>query len=66
MFNDTPLHLAAYNGHLNVVEYLVNQRAEINLKNHDGKTPLILANKNQNKEIAKFLKKNGSEGDCRI
>jgi len=29
----TPLHWAAYNGHLSVVEYLVNQKADINAKN---------------------------------
>ena len=28
----TPLHYAAYNGHLSVVEYLVNQKADINAK----------------------------------
>jgi len=28
----TPLHLAAENGHLSVVEYLVNQIADINEK----------------------------------
>ena len=28
----TPLHYAAQNGHLSVVEYLVNQKAEINVK----------------------------------
>jgi len=31
----TPLHLAANNGHLSVVEYLVNQKADINAKNSD-------------------------------
>jgi len=34
MFNDTPLHLAAQNGHLSVVEYLVKQKAEINAKGY--------------------------------
>jgi len=28
----TPLHLAAENGHLSVVEYLVNHEADINAK----------------------------------
>jgi len=28
----TPLHYAAENGHLSVVEYLVNQKADINAK----------------------------------
>jgi len=31
----TPLHLASQNGHLSVVEYLVNQKADINAKNSD-------------------------------
>jgi len=30
--NDTPLHLAAREGHLSVVEYLINQKADINAK----------------------------------
>jgi len=29
----TPLHYAAQNGHLSVVEYLVNQKAKLNGKN---------------------------------
>jgi len=29
----TPLHYAAQYGHLSVVEYLVNQKADINAKN---------------------------------
>jgi len=31
----TPLHYAADNGHLSVVEYLVNQKADINAKTKD-------------------------------
>jgi len=30
----TPLHYAAEKGHLSVVEYLVNQKADINAKNN--------------------------------
>ena len=30
----TPLHFAAYNGHLCVVKYLCNQKADINAKNY--------------------------------
>ena len=33
MFDMTPLHYAAEHGHLSVVEYLVNQKANINAKN---------------------------------
>jgi len=35
MFDMTPLHYAAEHGHLSVVEYLVNQKANINAKNDD-------------------------------
>jgi len=35
MFHQTPLHLAANNGHLSVVEYLVQQKADINAKSKD-------------------------------
>jgi len=31
----TPLHLAAENGHLSVVEYLFNQKADIDAKDSD-------------------------------
>jgi len=32
MFDWTPLHFASQNGHLNVVEYLVNNKADIKAK----------------------------------
>jgi len=32
MFKHTPLHLASCHGYLSVVEYLVNQKADINAK----------------------------------
>jgi len=31
----TPLHYAATNGHLSVVEYLVNHKVDINVKTYD-------------------------------
>jgi len=31
----TPLHYAARDGHLSVVEHLINQKADINAKNSD-------------------------------
>jgi len=34
MFNYTPLHLASQNGHLSVVEYLVNQKSDTNTKDN--------------------------------
>jgi len=37
MINFTPLHLASQYGHLSVVEYLVNQKADINAKDNIDK-----------------------------
>ena len=41
--DQTPLHYAAQQGHLDVVEYLVYQKADINAKDNDGKTPFDVA-----------------------
>jgi len=57
MNNWTPLHLAAQKGHLDVVEYLVNQKAEINSKDNQGKTPLGIAYG----RAKEFLKSKGGE-----
>jgi len=55
----TPLHYASGNGHLSVVEYLVNQKADINAKNKDGKTPMVLAFKNGKSNVIEFLESKG-------
>jgi len=39
----TPLHFAARYGHLSVVEYLVNQKVDINAKDNYDNTPLHFA-----------------------
>jgi len=69
-FNQTALHLAALNGHYSVVEYLVNQKADINAKNLEGKTPLELASENWKSNVVEFLKRKEEEQrkqkDCRI
>jgi len=36
MFDYTPLHYASKKGHLGVVEYLVNHKADINAKDRGG------------------------------
>jgi len=75
MFNETPLHYAANNGHLRVVEYLVNQNADINAKDNDMKTPLGLASesgeyddeydneydKKSKSKVVEFLKSKGGQ-----
>ena len=53
----TPLHYAAENGHLSVVEYLVNQKADINAASNGFKsgTPLHYAAKNGHLSIVEYL-----------
>jgi len=39
----TPLHWASINGHLNVVEYLVNHNADIQSKTRTGQFKKLMA-----------------------
>ena len=57
----TPLHEAAEGGHKKVVELLILKGADLNVKNGDGRTPLDLAIKHKNAEIADILRKHGGE-----
>jgi len=43
MFSWTPLHLSAYNGHIDVVKYLINHGAEIIAKTDAADITIILA-----------------------
>ena len=59
---DTPLMLAAYNGHLDVVILLTSSSieeycADINIKNKEGLTALSLALEEEHKDIADYLVK---------
>jgi len=42
IFNQTPLHFAAQGGHLSVVEYLVDQKADINARDHHTETVFLI------------------------
>jgi len=56
MLNCTPLNLAADNGHLSVVEYLVNQTADINSKNYTSFSyNLHLAANNGHLSVVEYL-----------
>ena len=52
-----PLHGAAFTGHMEVVELLLANGANMNAKNEDGDTPLVYAEG----EIADLLRKHGGK-----
>ena len=47
---DTPLHIASRNGHLMVTKRLIQARANVLIKNHNGESPLDLAKTDEIKE----------------
>ena len=61
-FGVSPLHLAAENGHLQVVDLLISKNANFNEKEKDtGLTPLHLAAKEGHLKIAEVLLAKGTE-----
>ncbi|WCR59442.1 MAG: Phosphocholine transferase AnkX [Wolbachia endosymbiont of Ctenocephalides felis wCfeF] len=56
----TPLHIAAENGWLNIVKYLIDKDANINAKGEYGWTPLHIAAKNGKLDMIKYLTNKGA------
>ena len=57
----TALHIAAHYGHIEVIKYLVEKRAEINPRDESGKTPLHWATLGNNPKAIKLLIDNQAE-----
>ncbi len=57
----TPLHMAAYNGHTDVAKLLLERGAEIDARDHEGKTPLTHACTGPFKETVKLLVDSGAD-----
>uniref|UniRef100_A0A4W3GDN1 Serine/threonine-protein phosphatase 6 regulatory ankyrin repeat subunit C-like n=1 Tax=Callorhinchus milii TaxID=7868 RepID=A0A4W3GDN1_CALMI len=57
----TPLHLAAVNGQLNVCSSLLNMKANVNATDIHGQTPLHLATENDHSEVVKLFLKHKPE-----
>lgn len=58
---NTPLQIAALEGFVDVVQYLINQGCVINCKNIDGDTPLIDAVENGHLEVVNLLLDAGAD-----
>lgn len=56
----TPLHIAACEGHLKVVQYLLSHGATVYAKDRYGDTPLSNAVHFRHKEVVKLLRKTGA------
>ena len=57
--DDTPLHWAAQEGRGDVVELLLNNKADVNAKNKAGQTPLHLAALNEDRPMMDLLRQHG-------
>jgi len=56
----TPLHVAARNGHLTCVKYLVLQGADFRMKSKKGNTALAMAKANSQQKVAEYLSNCGN------
>ena len=54
--NQTPINIAAFCGHLEVVQFLLSKGADCTIKDKWGDTPLATAQKQGHAEVAAALK----------
>ena len=57
----TALHSAAFLNLKEIVQLLLAKKADVNIKDDDGKTPLTIATENGHKEVADQLRKVGAK-----
>jgi ankyrin repeat protein len=57
----TPLHLAAQFGHKDVAGLLLDNTADVNAKDINGKTPLVQAEQSKHQDVADLLRQHGGQ-----
>jgi len=57
----TPLHVASFGGHINIVKLLLNFNVDIDIKDIDNETPLHDACSNGRSEVVKLLLDKGAD-----
>ncbi|KAL6612454.1 ankyrin [Neocallimastix californiae] len=68
-YGSTALHMAAANGHIEIMEYLINEcnfsKKELEIKNEEGNTPLHWAALNGYLKAVQLLMKAGAAGNIK-
>ena len=59
--HETPLHVAAKQGHMEVIQCLIQCGADVNVKDNDDWTPLHYAYENGHLQIVQVLIENGAD-----
>ena len=57
----TPLHSASFEGHLQVVRYLLRQGVDVNIRDSTGDTPLLVASWKGHLDVVQFLLEHGAD-----
>ena len=61
--DQTPLHYASRDGHIEKARVLIEHGANVEVKDNNGRTPLDIASSNQREEIIKLLLEHGASGE---
>ena len=65
-YDRTPLHFAAFNGHIDAVKWLIDKDADVNVAGMvNGFTPLFAACENNDLDVAKILVEAGADTNAK-